>query len=81
LVQFIQLYGNILENKETKLRIHNITAKAASKFGSEVWVPKKREEQRLEATQMKFLRHLLGLTKLDKEKNQCIMQKKREQRT
>ena len=22
---------------------------------------------------MKFLRHLLGITKLDKEKNQCIM--------
>jgi len=59
-------------NKETKLRIHNITAKAAMKFGSEEWVLKKREEQRLEAAQMKFLRHLLGITKLDKEKNQCI---------
>jgi hypothetical protein len=35
-------------NKETKLRIHNITAKAALKFGSESWVLKKREEQRLE---------------------------------
>ena len=62
-------------NKETKLRIHNITAKAALKFGSETWVLKKREEQRLEAAQMKFLRHLLGITKLDKEKNQCIRQK------
>jgi len=38
------------------------------KFGSEVWVLKKREEQRLEAAEMKFLRHLLGITKLDKEK-------------
>ena len=28
--------------KETKLRIHNITAKAALKFGSEAWVLKKR---------------------------------------
>jgi hypothetical protein len=28
-----------------------------------------REEQRLEAAQMKFLRHLLGITKLNKEKN------------
>ena len=54
-------------NKETKKRIHNITAKAALKFGSEAWVLKKREE-RLEAAQMKFLRHLLGITKLDKEK-------------
>ena len=68
-------------NKETKLRIHNITAKAAFKFGSEAWVLKKREEQRLEAAQMKFLRHLLGITKLDKGKNQCIRQKKLEHRT
>ena len=59
-------------NKETKLRIHNITAKRTLKFGSEAWVLKKREEQRLDAAQMKFLRHLLGITKLDKEKNQCI---------
>jgi len=62
-------------NKETKLRIHNITAKAALKFGSEAWVLQKREEKRLEAAQMKFLRHLLGITKLDKEKNQCISKK------
>jgi len=59
-------------NKETKLRIHNITAKAALKFGSEAWVLKKGQEQRLEAAQMKFLRHLLGITKWDKGKNQCI---------
>jgi hypothetical protein len=38
------------------------------KFGSEVWVLKKREEQRLEAAQMKFLRNLLGITKLDLKK-------------
>ena len=62
-------------NKETKLRIHNITAKAALKFGSEAWVLRKREEQRLEAAQMKFLRHLLGITKLDREKNQGIREK------
>ena len=61
--------------KETKLRIHNITAKAGLKFGSEVWVLKKRDEQRLEAAQMKFLRHLLGITKLYKEKNQSIRKK------
>ena len=44
------------------------------KFGSEAWVLKKREEQLLEAAQMKFLRHL-GITKLGKEKNQCIREK------
>jgi len=62
-------------NKGTKLRIRNITAKAALKFGSETWVLRKREEQRLEAAQMKFLRHLLGITKLDKENYQCIREK------
>jgi hypothetical protein len=61
--------------KETRLRIHNITAKAALKFGSEAWVLKKRDEQRLEAAQMKFLRHLLGITKLDKERNQSLREK------
>jgi len=59
-------------NKETKLRIHNITPKAALKFVNEAWVLKKREKQRLEATQIKFLSHLLGITKPDKEKKQCV---------
>jgi hypothetical protein len=39
----IQHFGKQM-NKETKLRIHNITTKAALKFGSEVWVLKKRED-------------------------------------
>jgi hypothetical protein len=50
-------------------------AKPALKFGSEARVLKKREEQRLEAAQMKFMRHLLAITKLDKEKEQCIGEK------
>jgi uncharacterized protein (DUF927 family) len=54
----------------------NSTAKAALKFGSEAWVLKKRDEQSLEATQMQFLIHLLRITKVDKEKNQCIKEKK-----
>jgi hypothetical protein len=55
--------------------IYLFIAKIALKFGSEAWVPKKREEQRLEAAQTKFLRHLLGITKLDKEEKQCIREK------
>jgi hypothetical protein len=61
--------------KETKLRIHNITAKAALKFGSEVWVLKKRNKQRLEAAHMKFLRHLLGIMKKKKKKLQVLGKK------
>jgi hypothetical protein len=55
--------------------IYFIIAKAALKFGSEVWVLRKRDIQRLEAAQMKFLRYLLGITKLDKEKNTSIRKK------
>jgi len=55
--------------------LHNLTSQEALKIGSEAWVLKEREEQRLEGAQVKFLRHLLGITKLDKEKNQCITQK------
>jgi len=45
-------------NKETKLIIHNITAKAALKFGSEAWVLNQREEKGLEAAQMKMFETL-----------------------
>jgi hypothetical protein len=36
---------------------------------------KKRDEQLLEAAQMKFLRHLQEITKLDKGKNESIREK------
>jgi hypothetical protein len=45
------------------------------KFESEAWVLKKKGEQHLEAAKIEFLRHLLGIAKLDKEKNQCIREK------
>jgi len=37
-------------------------------------------ETTLKAAQMKFLRHLLGITKLDKEKTNILGKKKQEQR-
>jgi hypothetical protein len=40
-----------------------------------LWVLKNREEQRLEAAKIKFLRHLLGITKADKDGNHCIREK------
>ena len=76
----IQRHFGKQTNKETKSRIHNVTAKAALKFGDEAWILKKREEQLLEAAQMKFLRHLLGITKLEKKRIN-VLGKKREHRT
>ena len=34
----------------------------ALKFGREAWVLKKIEEQRLDTAQIKFMRHLIGIT-------------------
>jgi hypothetical protein len=47
---------------DTKLRLHNITCKASLCYGSESWTINKRDAQKLEAAQMRFLRPLLGLT-------------------
>ena len=58
------LEATTIKSKETKLRIHNLTAKAALKFGSEGWVLKKREETCLEAAQMKFFETLTRNNKI-----------------
>jgi hypothetical protein len=59
---------------ETKLRLHNICSKPAF-YGSEAWVINKRDAQKLEAAQMRFLRPLLGCTRLDHQRNSDIRQK------
>jgi hypothetical protein len=61
--------------KQTRLRTHNITEKAALMLGSAARVLKERDEQRLEAAQMQLLRHLLGTAKLDRERNQSLREK------
>jgi hypothetical protein len=56
----------------TKLKLHNITSKPALTYGSETWVMNKRDTQRLEAAQMRFLRPLLGYKRLDRQRNEDI---------
>jgi hypothetical protein len=53
----------------TKLRIHNITSKATLCYGSKVWIINKRDAQQLEAAQIRFLRPLLGLRRLERQRN------------
>jgi hypothetical protein len=54
---------------DTKWRLHNITYKASLCYGSENWIINKRDAQKLEAVQMRFPRPLLGLTRLDRQRN------------
>ena len=76
----MQRYNEIKEgkqmNKETKLRIRNITAKAALKIWKwSLGTEERRGTTFRSSTDEIFLRHLLGITKLDKEKKQCIRPK------
>lgn len=48
--------------------MQNITDKLALKDGDEHWVLKKRDEERREVSEMKLLRRLLRITKLDVKK-------------
>jgi hypothetical protein len=73
-------FGKQMTN-ETKFRLHGVTDKAARKFNSEVWVLKTGDEQKLEATQMKFLRQLLGITKSDRERKKSVRKKSGVQNT
>jgi hypothetical protein len=58
---------------DTKLWIHNITSKAALCYGNEVRTINKRDAQKLEVVQMRFLRPLLDLTRLDHQRNSDIL--------
>jgi hypothetical protein len=66
-------------SNQTKLRIHNITVKTALKYGSETWVLNKRDTQHLQAAQMRFLKPLIGYTKLDRQRNVDIRERLRVQ--
>jgi hypothetical protein len=64
-------FGKLMAT-DTKLRLHNITSKASLCYGSEKWTIQKRDAQNLEAAQMRFLRPLLGLTRLGRQRNPDI---------
>jgi hypothetical protein len=49
--------------------------KTSPLYGSEAWVINKRDAQKLEAVQIRFLRPLLGFTRLDHKRNSDIRKK------
>jgi hypothetical protein len=54
---------------ETKVRIHDITSKSALCYESEYWIKNRSDPAKLEATQMRFLRPSLVITRLDDQRN------------
>ena len=62
-------------NKETKMKVFNAMVVPTLLYGCETWTVQKRQESRLQATEMRFLRRVEGLTKLDRVRNVDIRQR------
>ena len=62
-------------NKDTKLRAFNAMAVPTLLYGCDTWTVQKRKESRLQVTEMRFLRRVGGLTKLDRVRNVDIRQR------
>jgi hypothetical protein len=54
------------------LRLHNIVSKSALHFGSETWTLRKEGKRWLEASHMRFLRPIIGVTRRDRLTNDEI---------
>jgi hypothetical protein len=52
--------------KEIKLRWHNIISKPVLQYGSETWVLRVADKRRIETSEMRFLRSVLGVSLRDK---------------
>jgi hypothetical protein len=64
-----------LENKtgkETRVKFYKTVAVPALMYGSEIWVPTKEVQTRIQSTEMNFLRKTKGCTKLDHITNEMI---------
>ena len=58
--------------KETELKFYKTMAIPLVTYGSEVWTTTKRDDSRIQASEMRFLRHVQGYTRLDHIRNEVI---------
>jgi hypothetical protein len=52
--------------KEIKLRLHNIISKPTLQYGSKMWVLRAEDKRRIETSEMRFLKSVLGVSLRDK---------------
>jgi hypothetical protein len=62
----IKIYLGKNMRKEIKLRLHNIISKPALQYGSETWILRAEDKRRIETSEMRFLRSVLGVSLRDK---------------
>ena len=55
--------------KATKMRVYNAMVIPTMLYGSETWTVMKRHESRLGATEMAYMRRVVGVTRIDRVRN------------
>ena len=64
--------GNKELSKEAKLRVYNAVVVPTLVYGCEAWVVKERDKSRVQAMEIKVLRGVAGVTRLDCVRNEEI---------
>ena len=59
-------------NVKIKGKVYRTVVRPALMYGAEIWALKKAQENKLEVSEMRMLRWMCGVTKLDKIRNERI---------
>jgi hypothetical protein len=65
-MDMLNIYFGKNVRKELKLKIHIVIARTALQCDSETWILREEDTRRTEASEMRFLRPLLGVSLRDK---------------
>jgi hypothetical protein len=59
-------------NTDILLRLYNIVSKSALHFGIETWILRREDKRHLEASHIRFIRPLIGVSRRDRLSNEEI---------
>ena len=67
-----KVYDSREISREAKVTVFEAVAIPALTYGCESWVLTEREKSRLQATEMRVLRKIAGVTRLDQVRNETV---------